>query len=113
MSLKKKQIRQEFRKAVFERDSFCCRGCGFESTEEDAPEELDAHHINDRNNLPAGGYVRENGITLCKVCHIDAEEFHKTGQATEGFAPEDLYRKIGSSYDLALAASKKLERRLK
>ena len=112
MSQKKKQTRHDFRKVVFERDGFCCRGCGFESNEENANEELDAHHIIDRNEMPAGGYVKENGITLCKVCHIDAEEYHQTGKADKGFMPEDLFRKIGSSHQLALAASKKLERRI-
>ncbi len=59
--------------------------------------------------MPAGGYVTENGISLCPWCHEKAEEFHKTGIAVEGFAPADLYKMVGSSYDLAFAASKKLE----
>lgn len=60
------------------------------------------------NLLPNGGYVKENGITLCPKCHEKAEVFHSTGAALEGFSPEDLYKLIGSNYEKALAASKKL-----
>ena len=74
MSQKKKQIRQQFRSAVFARDRYRCRVCGFQSTPEKAEEELDAHHITDRNEMPNGGYVKENGVSLCKeACHVEAE----------------------------------------
>ena len=63
---------QRFRAAVFGRDGFTCRGCGFASTPERAEDALDAHHITDRNEMPNGGYVAENGITLCEVCHAKA-----------------------------------------
>ncbi len=100
----KKQIRQAFRDAVFQRDGYKCKICGF--AEIDA---LDAHHITDRHLMPNGGYVLENGITLCTInCHQMAEEFHKTGMACRGFRPEDLYRLIGSSKEKAIEASRKL-----
>lgn len=69
--------------------------------------ELDAHHITDRNKMPGGGYVKENGITLCPECHAKAERFHQTnGEEHEmGFHPNDLYAIIGSSYEKALEAS--------
>lgn len=38
MSNKKKQIRQQFRDAVFKRDGYKCRVCGNSG-------QLDAHHI--------------------------------------------------------------------
>lgn len=83
-------------------------------------EPLDAHHITDRNLMPNGGYVKENGITLCsgdddnelyykKSCHWKAEQFHIHGEAYPGFSPEELYKKIGSSLELAMKASEREE----
>ena len=92
----KKEIRNRFRKEVFTRDKNTCKGCNKKFDESD----LDAHHITDRNEIPNGGYCKENGITLCKeVCHIKAEKFHMTGgkEWEEGFHPDDLYEKIDSS----------------
>lgn len=40
---------------------------------------LDVHHITNRKMMPNGGYVKENGITLCDcydVCHFRAEQFN-------------------------------------
>jgi 5-methylcytosine-specific restriction endonuclease McrA len=108
MSQRKKQIRQKFRDAVFGRDHFTCRGCGFASTPERAEEELDAHHITDRHEMPNGGYVAENGVTLCETCHAKAEAYHCGGPVPEGFAPANLYALIGSSEEEARAASEKL-----
>ena len=97
--MNKKQIRAEFRKAVFTRDSFRCKVCGLQSNEENAQQDLDAHHIINRNFMPNGGYVKENGITLCKKdCHLKAEN----GEISE----EDLFKMIGSSKDLAITADK-------
>ncbi len=102
MSSEKKKIRNLFRSAVFERDKYACRICK-------NPKSLDAHHITDRNQLPNGGYVKENGISLCPECHIKAEIYHSTGTALEGFSPKDLYKLIGSSYNEAYEASLKLK----
>jgi predicted restriction endonuclease len=108
MSQRKKQIRQQFRTSVLTRDAFACRGCGFTSTPERAEEELDAHHITDRNEMPNGGYVAENGIALCRPCHEKAEAFHRGEQIPPGFAPADLYDLIGSSEADARAAAERL-----
>lgn len=70
----------------------------------------DAHHITDRALMPNGGYVQENGITLCPECHRKAETFHETGTALPGWSPDDLYRKVGSSREEAETASKRLNR---
>ena len=61
--------------------------------------------------MPNGGYVKENGISVCTDCHKLAEVYHesKHNVAIDGFAPDDLYEKIGSSYEKAVAASEKLE----
>lgn len=106
--MKQKQItREKFREAVFSRDNHKCRVCGKKDVK------LDAHHITDRNEMPNGGYVKENGITLCDTetgCHWKAEIYHNSGGEDwlEGFHPNDLYALIGSSHEKAVAASEKL-----
>lgn len=101
--MKKKQlVRQVFRQKVFWRDDDKCKVCKADA--------VDAHHITDRTLMPNGGYVKENGISLCSECHIKAEKFHITGGAEwiEGMHPDDLYRLIGSSKEKAIEASEKL-----
>lgn len=96
----KKLVRQKFRDAVFTRDRNKCRFC-------DGTQDLDAHHITDRNEMPNGGYVVQNGITLCPTHHMQAEQFHITGgkEWVPGMHPNDLYKAIGSSYTAAVAAA--------
>ena len=77
--MSKKLIRAKFRQSVFDRDGHQCVKCG-------STNELDAHHIVNRNEMPDGGYITENGITLCGECHWKAEQFHKTGVSVEEFA---------------------------
>lgn len=103
--MKQKQIvRQNFRGAVFKRDGFKCKFC-------DVTTDLDAHHITDRTLMPNGGYVKENGITLCPVHHMMAEKFHISGGSEwdENMHPNDLYFKINSSYELAVRISERLK----
>lgn len=97
-----KKLRTKFRNDVFERDEYKCVFC-FEKAE-------DAHHITDRNLMPNGGYVAENGVSLCATCHLKAESFHKSNGAFwfKGFRPVDIYKKIGSSYEEAYAACESL-----
>ena len=109
MSSEKKLIRQRFRDACYKRDKYSCAKCGFKSSPEKAEEELDAHHITDRTEMPNGGYVKENGISLCAPCHIKAEVFHSTGTAEPEYSVDDLYKIVGSSYEKAVEASKKLK----
>jgi hypothetical protein len=108
MSQRKKLVRQKFRDAVFARDAFTCRGCGLISSLELAEAALDAHHITDRNEMPHGGYVAENGISLCEMCHAKAEAFHCGEPVPLGFSPAELYALIGSSEEEARAASERL-----
>lgn len=108
MSAKKKQVRAAFRAATFARDRYRCVGCDFESSPEGADGELDAHHITDRTEMPNGGYVEENGVSLCPSCHRKAEEFHSTGTAAPGFSAAELYARIGSSHRRAVDASEEL-----
>jgi hypothetical protein len=105
--MNKKQLRDNFREAVFKRDNFECKKCGAKSTET----LLDAHHIVDRHLMINGGYVVENGITLCNQkdgCHWKAEQLHRTGISYPDYSPDDLYALIGSSYEKAVEASEKL-----
>ena len=104
----KKDTRKTFRKEVFTRDDYTCKGCDKKFDES----ELDAHHITDRNEILSGGYVKENGITLCKKkCHIKAEKFHMTvgKEWVEGFHPDDLYKLIDSSKGKAVLMSQLLK----
>ena len=84
-----------FRDAVFSRDNNICAVCGIPDVA------LDAHHITNRNLLPNGGYIMENGISLCATCHLKAE-CYDTDPST-GYSPEDLYNLIGSSLDLVIS----------
>jgi len=106
----KKVVRKTFRDAVFKRDGYTCKCCGVVNV----GARLDAHHITDRSEMPNGGYVKENGITLCddtlNGCHMKAERFHITnGEEWEGnMHPDDLYKLIGSNKELAITKSEKL-----
>lgn len=109
MSSSKKVIRKKFRDDCFARDKYSCAKCNFKSSPDKAEKELDAHHITDRNLLSHGGYVKENGISLCSECHIKAEVFHSTGTPIPGYSVEELYVVIGSSLEKAIKASEKLK----
>ena len=109
MSNKKKEIREKFRNDCFKRDKYSCVMCGFKSSVLNSQKELDAHHITDRNLIPNQGMTSWNGISLCETCHIKAEEFHSTGIAHPGYSVEDLYKKIGSSIEIAEEYAKKLK----
>jgi predicted restriction endonuclease len=105
MSNQKKAIRKAFREDCFKRDDYRCVCCGFKPEMDKVNEQLDAHHIQDRNLMPNGGYVKQNGISLCLSCHEKAEQLHRTGVAFVGYTCEELYAKIGSSLDEAIKAS--------
>lgn len=91
MNNQKKQLRQNFNKAVLERDGHCCVVCG-------ETKDVVIHHIGDRHDAPAQWYNPDNGITICPRCHRLAEEYHMTdGQYwVLGMHPDDLYAMIES-----------------
>ncbi len=110
--MSKKNIREDFRNSVFKRDKFTCRVCNHKSDASNAIIVFDAHHITDRQEIINGGYVKENGITVCKTdCHFKVEQFHiNEGESWEpGLHPDDLYAMIGSSKELAIEKSMALK----
>lgn len=67
-----KRIRQSieyslWRESVFARDNWVCQKCG------ERGGILNPHHIKNFSQYPELRFVIDNGITLCKECHI---EFH-------------------------------------
>ncbi len=105
----KQKIRETFRNEVFKRDNNTCKLCGKKN------KKLDAHHITNREEMPDGGYVKENGITLCDIengCHLKAEIFYFSegliNDTENKLHPNQLYKLINSSYKLAVQKSKKL-----
>jgi hypothetical protein len=60
--------------------------------------------------MPNGGYVKENGISVCDECHARAEVWWENDYESgpEGFSRDDLYEKIGSSLEDAQTASESL-----
>lgn len=98
MSAKKKAVRAAFRDAVFRRDGHRCVICGATGVP------LDAHHIHPREDMPNGGYVAANGITLCDTedgCHAKAEAVLQGRAEDDVFAPSALFKRIGSSLEYA------------
>lgn len=59
-----------WRKAVYERDNYICQCCGYSQGGI-----LNAHHLYSRNLHKDKRNDIENGVTLCKPCHV---EFHNT-----------------------------------
>jgi hypothetical protein len=60
----KTQMINEWRKSVYERDNYICQMCG------DRGKYLNAHHIKERSIYPELKYSIDNGISLCRPCHI-------------------------------------------
>lgn len=104
MSVKQlhKKWRKEFNEACLKRDNNKCVFCNIK-------DELDVHHITDRHELPNGGYVITNGITLCQEHHLLCEEFHMKGFCENKYHPDSLYKIINSSYEKAFYDSEKLK----
>ena len=107
----KKEIREKFRNSVFKRDDNKCMLCGR------ADAKLDAHHITNREEMPNGGYVTSNGISLCddgeNACHFKVEQFYfskcRENDLFNKYHPARLYELIKSSLSKALADAEKLK----
>lgn len=97
---KMKRLRRAFNDTCLERDGEKCVICGKPA--------VDVHHITDRHEMPNDGYAKENGISLCAECHLNAESFHNTDKKSYIASPRHLYKLIGSSKEKAEAACKNL-----
>ena len=67
----------EWRKQVFERDSYTCQHCG-----DNKGGNLNAHHKNSRDSFPEEKYNIDNGVTLCESCHKDFHHEYGYGHNT-------------------------------
>lgn len=65
---------RDWRKAVFERDGFACRVCGFLGY-------ITAHHIKSFAHYPELRFELNNGITLCGPCHSLTDNYKGRNKA--------------------------------
>lgn len=92
---KLKRFRKQFNDTCLKRDGGKCVLCA-------KPASV-VHHICDRHEMPNNGYATENGVSLCDDCHKKAEQFHAK-RSTWAIHPDELYKKINSSEQIARIA---------
>jgi len=85
----------EWVKAIFERDNYTCQYCGRRGRN------LCAHHLDGYDNFPELRILLENGITLCKNCHVNFHHRYGRGNNTR------------EQFEKFLCAQKNLENILK
>lgn len=66
-----------WRMSVFERDKYTCRKCGI------SEKKMHAHHILGFKKHPEHIYSIDNGLTLCKRCHINFHSVFGIYRATK------------------------------
>ena len=76
-----------WRTSVYKRDNFICQKCNKPSNK--ASGELVAHHLYDWKNHTKQRYTINNGVTLCRTCHIF---FHNKfmGHSSVSCTPQDF-----------------------
>ena len=98
MSKQKQKERIDFRIQCLTRDNFSCKVCGFK----DSIETLEVHHIQNRNLIPGPKkYTKENGITLCPICHMKAELWWNN-EANTWYTKEEYQQKYPANEDYLL-----------
>lgn len=70
----------DFMKSVFKRDNYTCDICGFYSKWGNG---LNAHHLNSYDWDKENRTNVDNGITLCKKCHLDFHRIYGFGNNTK------------------------------
>ena len=66
----------KWRKEVFERDDYTCQECGIRNKKGLGKTiELNPHHIKSVKNYPNLVFEVDNGITLCRSCHMKTESW--------------------------------------
>lgn len=55
----------KWRRSVFQKDKYVCQNCGY-----DKGKIIQAHHVKPYAEFPEHRYDVENGVTLCKPCHL-------------------------------------------
>lgn len=84
VSEKRNRIRQSseynnWRDSVFERDNYTCQKCG-----DDSGGNLNAHHIKPFSEYEETRFDVDNGVTMCRSCHMDLHN-------SEGeYSPEEV-----------------------
>jgi len=77
----------EWRKYVYKRDNWTCQSC-------EKRKDLNAHHIRNYSSNRELRTDESNGITLCKICHL---EFHKKyGKKDNSRQQLDEFLKVSS-----------------
>lgn len=81
-----------WRKSVFDRDSYTCKCCGIKNGCGSAVW-LEAHHIKNYSSNPDLRFEIENGVTLCKYCHMKFHnEYGNTNNNIEQL--QDFFKKF-------------------
>ena len=83
-----KLLLRQWSLAVRERDSFTCRSCGSKKNSH-------AHHIVSKYYMPEYTLLLDNGITLCKSCHLGTRGVHGKGVPKNKFISKlkDIYKR--------------------
>lgn len=69
-AIRKRSKYLTWRKRVFERDNYTCQSCNGKSIK-NHPLIVEAHHISSFTEYPNLRYNVDNGLTLCKACHLE------------------------------------------
>ena len=66
-----------WRKEVYTRDNYTCQICG-----DNSGGNLHAHHLMGYNKYPKQRFDKDNGTTLCIICHMDFHNIYGRGNNT-------------------------------